>query len=214
MKTTVISFVIAMLCCSIIVIGQETPLPPSRVIAIGGENDVIIDTLGNSVECQVEEITIDAIKYRTADNLQGPLYIIPKASVYKIVFKNGKEEIFTKKAALDYVHTPTIQPHNTTTNTLTNTSNKCLAGQSDAELYHNRIGGNFFLGFAIGVFGVGFVALGDVKSPSLVYVSAEKASDPVYMNCYNKKAKQKNIRSAIMGALASGVISVIIFSGN
>ena len=212
---TLITLLLLLLCSFSYLLAQEKPLPPSRVVVIIGEEktDVVIDTNGNSVKAQVIEITIDAIKYKKADNLEGPVYTIPKSTIHKIVFKNGSEEIFNKQSILptpsqtadEYVPTTTtILPTTTiitnskTATSLNNSSNSCLQGEQDATMYHNRTGGNFLLGFAFGVFGVGFAAIGDVKSPSLVYVAPEKINDPVYMNCYNKKAKRKNINSSLL----------------
>ena len=56
--------------------------------------DIIHKKDGSTVACQVEEITEATVKYRAADNLTGPLYNIPIASIFKIVYRNGKTDIF------------------------------------------------------------------------------------------------------------------------
>lgn len=56
--------------------------------------DIIHKKDGSTVACQVEEITETTVKYRAADNLTGPLYNIPVASIFKIIYRNGKTDIF------------------------------------------------------------------------------------------------------------------------
>lgn len=199
---------------------QETPVPPPRVIVIGEEKtDVIIDTAGNSVKAQVIEILPTLVRYKKADNLEGPIYTVPTLSLRKIIFKNGSEEVFAKKSEPDYVQQTTIPNTTVITNSKTstvfnNSSNNCLQGEQDANLYHKRSGGNFLLGFGFGLIGVGFAAIGDVKSPSLVYVSQDKINDPTYMSCYKKSAKSKNVTNAFLGAIVGTVATIFIISSN
>lgn len=56
--------------------------------------DLIYKKDGSTVACQVEEITETTVKYRAADNLTGPLYNIPVTSIIKILYRNGKTDIF------------------------------------------------------------------------------------------------------------------------
>jgi hypothetical protein len=43
---------------------------------------------------KVSEISNKKIKYKTADNPDGPVYIIKKSKVARIRYGNGKEELF------------------------------------------------------------------------------------------------------------------------
>ena len=55
--------------------------------------DIILKKDGNSIESKVDEIGIDKIKYHKYSNLSGPIYIILKNDVSKIIFENGDIEV-------------------------------------------------------------------------------------------------------------------------
>jgi hypothetical protein len=52
--------------------------------------DIIIKKKGKDIKAKVLEITQTIIKYKRFDNLNGPIYIIPKIDVYTIRYKNGR----------------------------------------------------------------------------------------------------------------------------
>lgn len=56
--------------------------------------DSLFTKKGNIIPCVITEIGIDEIKYKTYDNVDGPNYVIRKTDVSKIVYKNGKTEVF------------------------------------------------------------------------------------------------------------------------
>ncbi|MBL7931147.1 MAG: hypothetical protein JNL60_04575 [Bacteroidia bacterium] len=60
----------------------------------------------------VIEIGPDAIKYKMADNPNGPVYIISKSDVVMIIYKNGDHEMFNSSKSKDfYVYDqPTTTP--------------------------------------------------------------------------------------------------------
>jgi len=61
--------------------------------------DLIILRDGNVIEAKVMEISPTEIRYRRADNLNGPLRVIPVASVLSIRYENGTVEQFGGAAA-------------------------------------------------------------------------------------------------------------------
>jgi len=56
--------------------------------------DVITFKDGNELKVIVTEITTSEIKYKRADNTEGPVYTIAKTDVFMIVFENGRKEVF------------------------------------------------------------------------------------------------------------------------
>lgn len=56
--------------------------------------DIIHTQQGESIEAKVMEIGLETIKYRRLDNIDGPLYVIDKASVTAIDYDNGQHESF------------------------------------------------------------------------------------------------------------------------
>lgn len=59
-----------------------------------GAQDLINKNDGSTLACQVVEITETTVKYRAIDNPTGPIYNIPITSIQKIVYQNGKIDIF------------------------------------------------------------------------------------------------------------------------
>lgn len=51
--------------------------------------DVIIKTNKDSIYSKVLEVGVEEIKYKTYDNLEGPIFIIPKNYVSTLIFENG-----------------------------------------------------------------------------------------------------------------------------
>ena len=61
--------------------------------------DIITFRDGQSVKAQVTEVSDTSIKYRLADNPNGPLYTKNTSDIFSITYQNGKTETF-KAAAL------------------------------------------------------------------------------------------------------------------
>lgn len=55
--------------------------------------DFIIKTNGNEIKAKVLEITIDVIKYKKFDNLEGPTISILKSEVFMIKYANGTSDV-------------------------------------------------------------------------------------------------------------------------
>ena len=56
--------------------------------------DFIYRNNGKEIQAKVIEITIDLIKFRKFDFLDGPIYNISKSDVFMIVYENGQREVF------------------------------------------------------------------------------------------------------------------------
>lgn len=65
-------------------------------VSILDENcgDIITLKKGDQIKAKVLEVGVSEIKYRRCDNLDGPLIIISKSSVYSIKYLNGHEDHF------------------------------------------------------------------------------------------------------------------------
>lgn len=63
--------------------------------------DVIVTSNNEEISAKVEEIHIETISYKKADNLTGPSYHIKKSEVSKIIFENGTIETFNTKPTDD-----------------------------------------------------------------------------------------------------------------
>ncbi len=56
--------------------------------------DVIIKSNGDELKAKVVELTETTIKYKSEDNLDGPIYNIPKSEVFKVKYGTGKSDFF------------------------------------------------------------------------------------------------------------------------
>ena len=59
--------------------------------------DKIVLHSGEVLQGKVEEVGLSEIKYKKQDNLNGPVYILPKADVHAIHYENGSKDEFAKK---------------------------------------------------------------------------------------------------------------------
>lgn len=78
------------------------------------ECDVLSLKNGEEIKGKVVEVSQTEIKYKKCDNLDGPLYIIPKSDVAKIKFSNGTTEVInaiSPKDETDY-YGPSSKPEN------------------------------------------------------------------------------------------------------
>jgi len=95
--------------------------------------------------------------------------------------------------------------------------NNCINGQTDAELYHGKRGSHIALGFLTGVIGIVGVAIvanpNPYKGSNTGALSQNKNdfNDPIYLNCYKKKAKGKLVGSTAIG-LAGWVALLLLVS--
>lgn len=60
--------------------------------------DTLYTTEGHIIAGKVMEITNEDIKFKKASNLDGPIYIISKADVVLIDYKNGSKDVFAKSS--------------------------------------------------------------------------------------------------------------------
>lgn len=58
--------------------------------------DVLVKKDGSSLLGRVEEVTETEVKYRKADNPDGPLYTIKVADLMRINYENGQSDIFSQ----------------------------------------------------------------------------------------------------------------------
>jgi hypothetical protein len=60
------------------------------------ECDVVTLKDGTDVSCKVLEINEKEIKYKKCENLEGPVYIINKKYIFRIVYANGTKEVINQ----------------------------------------------------------------------------------------------------------------------
>ncbi len=81
------------------VLAQQTPAPaPATPTSPAQPNatpaDIIVKRNGDDIAGHVEEVTPELVKYRRADNLQGPLFTVLRSEVFMIRYANGTKDVF------------------------------------------------------------------------------------------------------------------------
>lgn len=117
-------------------------------------------------------------------------FVIPAEDIQMIQFENPSDPVYTSY-----------------TGQVRQDENKCLNGRSDAENYHGKKVGHFFLGALFGPFAILGTALAKPtpykgKDTLLYSKNQEDFADPIYLTCYRKKAKGQLI---LMEAIGWGV---------
>lgn len=56
--------------------------------------DVLVLKNGDEITSKILEVTIDLVKYKKWDNLDGPTYSTPKSDVFMIKYQNGSKDVF------------------------------------------------------------------------------------------------------------------------
>ncbi len=111
----------------------------------------------------------------------GQKYTIPAADIFSIEFEDANNKVY-----LNYLEMLESNP------------DLCLKGQFDAENYHGKEAGHFFLGLLFGPFAMIGTA---VSNPTpdrgtktyMMSKNQQNFSDPAFLRCYKKKAKGKLI---------------------
>ncbi|MBC5994121.1 hypothetical protein [Pontibacter cellulosilyticus] len=60
--------------------------------------DVLLKRSGEEIQVKVQEITLNEVKYKRFDNLEGPIISIAKRDVFMIKYENGTKEVFNETA--------------------------------------------------------------------------------------------------------------------
>ncbi len=94
---------------------RTNPLTPLILLLLAtalhtNAQDMILLKNGDEVAAKVTEVGSTEIKYKRMDNIDGPVYVMPKADIFKIKYKNGTSEVMTATvsapAATTAVSTP------------------------------------------------------------------------------------------------------------
>lgn len=144
---------------------------------------------------KVKKVKDCAVHFKATD---GNTYIIPGDDIFAYRLKD--EESKFEDAMFEIV---------------TN-GDECAKGTYDADNYHGKYAGNFAGGFLLGVFWIIGAAIADPtpykgKDTMLMSQNQHLFTNPVYLQCYKKKAKAKNVGAATAG-WATWILIVLLAS--
>lgn len=98
--------------------------------------------------------------------------------------------------------------------TTTEVSGACEAGKADAETFNSGVG-FVAAGFLCGIFGFGAAAIYTPKPPAERIVGKSGDYVTMYTSCYEREAKNKNMKMACIGwAVGAAVLLAIIAATN
>ena len=59
--------------------------------------DIIVTNASERIDAKVTEVSETEVKYKKADNLDGPTFVLPTAKIASIIYKNGSVQTFKQE---------------------------------------------------------------------------------------------------------------------
>jgi len=152
----------------------------STVIFCG---DVVTLNDQKSFEGKVTKIKNCIVTFKASDEK----YYIPVTDIFSIQFEDINDKVYTSFMAL-----------------ADDDPDKCMKGQMDADMYHGKTGSHIALGVLFGPFAIIGAAVSSPtpqngQSTYMMSKNKEFFSDPIYLSCYQKKARAKNVGNTAVG---------------
>ena len=170
--------------------------------------DTLIMKNGDEIPAKVLEISPTEIVYKKYDNLEGPVIVVYKSTVFMIKYQNGTKDVFTEETL---TATEPIKP------LVRKPVDMYLKGRQDAKIYYKGNGalygtlGSSLVNPAMGL-ATGVIISAVPPEPKSFYVS-----DPAYLQNidyikgYRKQAQLKKIGKSATGfGIAIGIYAVLI----
>ena len=143
--------------------------------------DVLTLLNGHAFEGSVQKIKGCSIVFKC----EKEKYTIPADSIYSIEFVDVNDPVYTEYMGLS-------------------DSDACLKGTLDAQQFHGKAGMHIVLGFLFGPFALIGAAVANPnpyngRNTMMMSKNRESFSDPIYLQCYKKKAKGRNVGNTALG---------------
>jgi hypothetical protein len=168
--------------------------------------DVITKKSGEDIQAKVIEVTSAEIKYKKADNVNGPLFTILKSDVLLLRYQDGTKDVFNNDAASDNVIAQ-------------NSGDLAAKGKEDAKSFYK--GSNSGAGWTavttivtspiLGLIPAAICSSAEPADENLKYTNAELMKNNVYNQAYTEQAhkiKKKKIWSSF--GISSGAWLLLI----
>ncbi len=155
--------------------------------------DIITKLSGEDVKVKVTEITLMDVKFKKFDNLDGPVYVVPKSEILIVRYENGTTETFAQEQTFEpYFAPPAIPDSNSFKG-----QNMYLKGTMDAKSYYRnyKAAGTVTLVTSLLYLPAGLVpaiACSAVRpnEGNLGYPSSELMKNSDYANGYTQEARR------------------------
>jgi hypothetical protein len=204
MKRTV-AFLLLLL-TSVFMQAQDTLAKPAP-------QDTLVLRNSTRIASKILEINPETVRYKKAENPDGPDYTTNKSEIRYIIFKSGIKETMDTLG-----HAPKVAANPASG---MNSADMYRKGTADAALYYNRPCGAVGTGvasFVVGVFGLipaVIISATPPKEQNLGYPSRELWKNKDYQAGYRykaKKMKQKKVWTGFGIGLAASFIFILLLS--
>jgi hypothetical protein len=181
------------------------------ITAITNAQDIITKKNGDDIQAKVIEITLNELKYKNFNNLDGPIISILKSDVILVRYENGSKDVFADEKPVSIEIGKELLDEETAT----------FNGSNDAIRYYRGYGGAGSGTLVTGLFAGSIFALIPAiltsssvpKDENLNYPSASLMKNPEYSTAYTQKAfkiKKKRVWNNYFYALAGNVVGYIL----
>lgn len=172
--------------------------------------DSITKKNGDDIQAKVIEVGSSEIKFKKFDNLEGPVFTIPKSDVLLVRYQNGSKDIFTEETKAESKALGATEYY--------------ANGQADASKYYQSYTGagtgtliTGLLSPLVGLIPAVACSSAQPKDFNLDYPDPELMKNPDYYQGYVKKAKK--IKSGKVWknwgiAFGANVVAVILLSSS
>lgn len=172
--------------------------------------DIITKKNGDDIQAKVMEITLNELKYKNFNNLDGPIISILKSDVILVRYQNGSKDVFAEEKPIVILQ-----------NEVSDDDQSILNGQQDANKNYKN-----YSGAGVGTLATGLV-LGSVlalipaltttnavpRDENLQYPSITLMKNPNYARGYTQQAfkiKKERVWNNYIIGLAANVITYLI----
>lgn len=87
--------------------------------------DIILTKSSQKIDAKIIEVSKSEIKYKEADNLDGPLFVLPVEDIHSIIYSNGKVKLYNQEQTDKVPQYPTnMAPESASPTSSVSTSSK------------------------------------------------------------------------------------------
>ncbi|GAB3531339.1 hypothetical protein GCM10027443_13370 [Pontibacter brevis] len=155
--------------------------------------DVITKKTGESLKAKVLEITLDEVKYKHFERLEGPTYTLAKAEILLIQYEDNTKETFDTESSVQQEQTAIVAAPAR----LATSANLYAQGQQDAGVYYDGYKGartgtlvTSLLSPLVGLIPAIACSSTPPKDKNLDFPSHELMSNPDYRNGYVQRSRK------------------------
>jgi hypothetical protein len=177
---------------------------------LANAQDVITKKNGDDIQAKVIEITLNELKYKNFNNLDGPVISILKSEVILVRYENGSKDIFADE-----------KPINISQNEILDDDQAIFNGQQDANKYYKNYSGagvgtlatGLFLGSVLALIPAITTANAVPRDENLQYPSITLMKNQNYARGYTQQAfkiKKERVWNNYIIALAANVVTYLL----